>query len=511
MRPTSSPARSSAPRSSTIARPARPALVLAPVAAAILALPAAADAAPRGVFPQPTTTPRAVKLDWARPGGAGVTATRIERRDIDRKGARWRTFRTVRTNTITIRGLTAGKRYRFRIRFRTTGKAFGKPGPSVIVRTRGRVPATVTGLQATGAGDAVALRWSAAKDATGYRLERADVLTGDVEAVGGVLRGTTTRDVPPARLAGRWLRYRVVAVDGGARAAASAPVEARAVGRAPYAAYYALGDSYSAGTGVGQPYDDQPCKRNGRMWAGLIPRDLVPLPRFIACSGATTANVRLTAEGGSAQVPDIGGTQLDRVLRGIRATPGPALITFSIGGNDARFVPQFSRCVTGDCTRDRDAETALIRGAVRRNLDETFAQVRRVAPGADVLVAGYPKLFSEAALPMDPVFALTLTQAERALANEWAQQVNDEVRASALAHGLHPVTREVLDAFDGHGAGSTAPWINPVQVLDAGTPIGVAPDLPATASIHPNAAGNQAYADVMTTALRAFSSTVQVR
>lgn len=485
-------------------------LPLAALAAALL-LPTAASAAPRGVFPQPVNTPRAVKLSWERPSGGGVTATRIERRTLGVRRSRWRTVKTVRTNTTRITGLTAGTRYRFRIRFRTTGRSFGRPGPTVIVRALGRKPAVVAGLRATGAGRDVVLAWPAAKDATSYRLERTDVLSGRSERIGALVRGTTATDTPPERLAGRWLRYRVVARDGGAEAARSAPVEARAAGMPGYASYWALGDSYAAGTGLGQPYDDQPCARSGRMWAALIPRDLVPTPQFLACSGAKTNNVRLTTEGGTAQVPNIGGTQLDRVLRGLRTTPGPALITLSIGGNDARFVPQFTRCITGDCTADAAIETALIRGEVRRNLDATFDQIRRVAPGADVLVAGYPRLFSQDALARDPVFAVTLTQAERRLANVWAVQVDEEVAASARAHGLHPVTDEVLEAFEGHGAGGPSPWINPVQVVDVGTPIGLVPALPATASIHPTAEGNQAYANVMTAALRAFAASVQTR
>lgn len=488
------------------------AAVVVPLAvAATLAVPVGASAAPRGVFPQPVNTPRAVTLTWARPSGAGVTATRIERRTLGVPRPRWRTVRTVRTNTTRFSGLKAGTRYRFRIRFRTTGRSFGRPGPSVIVRTLGRTPAVVTGLRAQGDGRDVVLRWEAAKDATSYRLERTDVTSGRSERIGDVVRGTTATDTPPARLAGRWLRYRVVGKDGGAEARRSAPAEARAVGMPGYATYWALGDSYAAGTGLGQPYDDQPCARNARMWAALIPRDLVPTPQFLACSGASTANVRLTTEGGSAQVANVGGTQLDRVLRGIRATPGPALITLSIGGNDARFVPQFARCVTGDCTRDAATETALIRGEVRRSLDATFEQIRRVAPGADVLVAGYPKLFTEDALPLDPVFAATLTQAERRLANVWATQLDEEVAASARAHGLHPVTDEVLTAFEGHGAGGPSPWINRVEVVDPGTPIGLFPALPATSSIHPTVEGNQAYADVVAGALRAFASRVQTR
>jgi lysophospholipase L1-like esterase len=470
-----------------------------------------ASAAPRGVFPQPVNTPRAVQLTWARPSGAGVTATRIEGRDLASRSKRYRTVATVRTNTVKIKGLKAGHRYRYRIRFRTTGTAFGAPGPTVIVRALGRIPSVATGVGATPDGSGVTVQWPAAKGATRYRVERVDVLSGDVERISRPSTRRSVADTPPARLAGHWLRYRVVAMDGGAEAKPSVPVEVRAPGFAGYTAYYALGDSYSAGTGVGQPYDDQPCARSGRMWANLIPRDLVPVPQFIACSGATTENVRLSGDGGIAQIPDIGGTQLDRVRVGLRTTPGPALITFTIGGNDADFVPQFRRCVTGDCTKDADTETALIRGQVRRNLDATFAQVRQVAPGADVLVAGYPKLFTEAAVPIDAVFATTLTQAERKLANVWATQVDEEVAASARAAGLHPVTTEVLKAFEDHGAGSASPWINTVQAVDPGTPIGLAPTLPATSSVHPNVLGNQAYADVMTAALRAYAAKVQIR
>ncbi|CAB4911323.1 unannotated protein [freshwater metagenome] len=501
------------PRPGWSARPSatarRAAAALA--ATALLATAPAASAAPRGVFPQATTTPRAVLLQWGRPSGAGVTATRVERRDLSSSRPRWRSATTVRTNTVRIRGLRAGSRYRFRLRFRTAGRRFGAPGPSVLVRARGRTPEVVTGLRAAGDGSAVVLSWPAAKDATGYRVERTDVLTGGVERLGASTRARTLRDVPPARLAGRWLAYRVVAADGGAEARPSSAVEARATGSPGYATYWALGDSYAAGTGLGQPYDDQPCARNGRMWAALIPRDLVPLPQFLACSGAKTENVRLSRDGGVAQVAGIGGTQLDRVEQGLRARPGPTLITLSIGGNDARFVPQFTRCVTGDCTADHDTETALIRGAVRRGLDATFAQIRAVAPGADVLVAGYPRLFDEGPVPLDPLFAATLTQAERRLANVWATQVDEEVAAAARSHGLHPVTDEVLAAFVGHGAGGPSPWINRVEVVDPGTPIGLVPQFPATSSIHPTVEGNQAYADVVTAALRAFGSRVQVR
>jgi lysophospholipase L1-like esterase len=435
----------------------------------------------------------------------------VERRDLTAKQRRWRRAGTTTGRSRTIRRLRATHRYALRVRHRAAGGRTLSYSRAVIVRPKGRTPATVTGVRAAADGDRVVLSWNAAAGATGYRLERVDVVSGAVERLAsGAATGRT--DAPPASLAGHWLDYRVVATDGTAAAAPSAPVQVRAAGLASYAAYYALGDSYAAGTGLGQPYDDQQCSRSNRMWGALIPRSLVPPPVLIACSGAKTKDVRLSgAGGGTPQYPDLGGTQLDRVRRAVSATPGPTLITLSIGGNDALFVPQFTRCVVGDCTGDRDTETALIRGPVRRSLDATFTQIRQVAPGADVLVAGYPRLFDEGALPRDAVFAATLTQDERRLANVWATQVDEEVRAAAEAHGLHPVTDEVLKAFEDHGAGGPSPWINPVILADPGTPAGTAPETPATASIHPTAEGNQAYADAVTGALRAYASRVRVR
>ena len=247
------------------------------------------------------------------------------------------------------------------------------------------------------------------------------------------------------------------------------------------------------------------------MWAALISRDLVPEPRRIACSGATTVDVLPSSAGGVKQHDALPGTQLDEVQADLATGTGPALITLSIGGNDAQFIPQFTRCVLGDCTADRDTETALIRGPVRRALDTTFAEIRRLAPAADVLVAGYPRLFTEDVLPTDPLVLTTLTLAERRLANEWADQLNAEVAASAAAHGLHPVTDPVVAAFLGHGAGGAQPWINGVEFLDVGTPIGTSPSVPATKSVHPNAPGNAAYGAVMEEALRRYAGQVQIR
>lgn len=484
---------------------------------------------PRARAARATVTGRRVVLRWSRPRGARFTVIQSKDRTIGQKA--WRRIGApVRGTKRTLTGLRAGHAYRIRLVHRSAarGGRAGRPGRSILVRVprvrvpdpgppdfgppwHPAVPATVTGLQIGTEGDAgITLRWNRALAATTYRVERIDMASGAVERLLGDSNALTRTDTPPPHLAGRWLQYRVVARNGAVEGEPSAAVEARAPGFPAYARYYALGDSYAAGTGIGQPYDDQQCARSNEMWAALIDRTIVPQPQLIACSGAVTRDVRLTATDGIPQHPDLGGTQLDLVQRDLATHAGPSLITISIGGNDARFVPQFTQCVLVDCTGDAATETALIQGEVRQRLDATFAQLRSVAPASDVLIVGYPRLFTEALVSLD-LSLTTVDQAERKLANVWADQLNEEVAASARAHGLHPVTSEVVDAFLGHGAGSANPWINGVVPVDLATPPGVPPATPATKSIHPNLAGNAGYAVAVEGALREYASKVRLR
>lgn len=488
---------------------------------------------PRARAARATVSGPRVVLRWTRPRGARVTVIETKDRTAGQKAWR-RPGKPVRGTKKTLTGLRAGHAYRIRLIHRSAarGGRAGRPGPSILVRVpRAPAPAApgpgerpgfgtywpqnpppqVTGLRVVAHGDAgVTLSWNLVMQASTYRVERIDVATGTVERLPGDSLALTRDDTPPPHLAGRWLQYRVVARNGPVDAVPSDPVEARAPGFPAYARYYALGDSYAAGTGIGQPYDDQQCSRSNAMWAALIDRAIVPQPQLIACSGAVTQDVRLTATDGIPQYPDLGGTQLDLVQRDLATHSGPSLITISVGGNDARFVPQFTQCVLVDCTGDAETETALIRGEVRQRLDATFAQIRAVAPAADVLIVGYPRLFTEAAVSLDPSL-LTVTQSERVLANLWADQLNEEVAASARAHGLHPVTTEVVNGFLGHGAGSADPWINGVVLVDPATPPGVPAATPATKSIHPNPAGNAGYAVAVEGALREYASKVRLR
>ena len=93
-------------------------------------------------------------------------------------------------------------------------------------------------------------------------------------------------------------------------------------------AYYALGDSYSAGEGVPPIVNVGNCiQSEGGAYPSLFAAKTAryDLRAFVACSGAV--------------INDVAGKQLS-VLR-----KGPALVTLTVGGNDANFVPVLLDCL----------------------------------------------------------------------------------------------------------------------------------------------------------------------
>jgi hypothetical protein len=114
--------------------------------------------------------------------------------------------------------------------------------------------------------------------------------------------------------------------------------------------YLALGDSYSSGEGV-FPYFDTTnilsgCHRSTRAYATRIrvPGTTQPIANrsdakfdFIACSGAVTENIPASGEGQHGEPPQLA------AVNGVDASRD--LVTISIGGNDAQFVPLFEYCL----------------------------------------------------------------------------------------------------------------------------------------------------------------------
>ena len=122
-----------------------------------------------------------------------------------------------------------------------------------------------------------------------------------------------------------------------------------------------------------------------------------------------------------------------------------------------------------------------------RLLTDLYADVAERAPGARVMVTGYPLLFSPA--PSDPNLTLKLqiNAATAALNSTIEQAVSVSKDADVNIRYV-----DVTAAFAGHGIGGEPEFINP----PCDPPCN--PDLNA---FHPNVLGYQAYADAIAAAL----------
>ena len=228
--------------------------------------------------------------------------------------------------------------------------------------------------------------------------------------------------------------------------------------------YDALGDSYSAGFGAGRPVG--PCRRSRSAYAvQLDGRMNVHLDDFVACSGATTASL---VSGGQLRALD----------------QDTDLVTVSIGGNDIRWGPAIAACIGGtdeQCAAAVTAARTRITDVLPALLDRVYDQISAAAPRAQVLVVGYPHLFS----PAHGAFLLA-SPAELQSLNDGADLLRDALAAAARRHGFDFV--DVTARFADHGANAPDPWI--------WGPFNATP-------FHPNADGYRAYTAAVEAALDA--------
>jgi lysophospholipase L1-like esterase len=269
----------------------------------------------------------------------------------------------------------------------------------------------------------------------------------------------------PAR---RLLLVAVLAVAASAMAA-TAP-GAVALRPAPSAAdgYVALGDSYSSGTGTGR-YVDERCRRSDAAFPAVVAaaRPGTTLTS-VACSGATVADVERD--------------QLEAL------TPATALVTLTIGGNDAGFSRVVTRCAlpmwVARCGPPVQNARRFLRATLPARLDALYAAIRRRAPVATVVVAGYPRLFN--GIDCGPV--TFFSRGDGRLLNGTADLLRDVLRDRARAAGFR--FADVIPAFRGHAVCDDPEWLNGLSA-------------PLRESFHPNAAGHaEGYAPAILAALR---------
>jgi lysophospholipase L1-like esterase len=218
--------------------------------------------------------------------------------------------------------------------------------------------------------------------------------------------------------------------------------------------YVALGDSYASGTGAGGYGDSGGCKRSANSYAQLWANANAPSAfDFVACSGAVTGDVLANQVGA--------------------VTADTSLVTISIGGNDAGFADVMTDCNLGSddscVSRNQEAQD-FARTTLPGRLDGVYTAIRDRAPGARVVVLGYPHIYQ-----LGGSCSVGLSETKRGAINGSADVLAEVTADRASAFGFTFV--DARAAFAGHEICSGDWWLNSVT-------------WPIDESYHPNAAGH---------------------
>ncbi|MEV3854948.1 SGNH/GDSL hydrolase family protein [Streptomyces sp. NPDC050095] len=318
----------------------------------------------------------------------------------------------------------------------------------------------------------------------------------------------------------------------------------------------AMGDSYSSGEGASEGNADyypetnfrdaqnsgarDACHRSTQAWSrqATMPgrsgsigaradsHDASLDYHLIACSGARTYNVLYggVVQNNGGELPQIEKGYLDQ---------NTSLVTMSIGGNDARFADVIQKCLlsigssscesktfdSGDTDshvggRDSqyvgktlaEATPGIINTIVRPDILATLKQIHAKAPNAQIVLMGYPPLFSDQGecLNVQPGINLGLSAASAAwlngiagtLANAMQGAVDDANSAGIKAWFSNPTAEFAGKAVCGdpesvHGLVKT--------LVDSDDPVTDYPILKdyglSAQSFHPKVAGARLYAN----------------
>jgi len=224
--------------------------------------------------------------------------------------------------------------------------------------------------------------------------------------------------------------------------------------------YVALGDSFAAGLGGGN--EKGVCQRSAASYSeDFASATGVRLVQNAGCSGATTTDLLAN------QLSALG--------------PSANLVTVSIGGNDLNVAGLATACSATEsraCQRSFQSSFTLLT-SLRGRLVQTYAAIAQSAPNARIVVTGYPALFElPSASAPDLTSIAAVNAATEALNSVISSAVHEErVRGFPISY--------VSVSFNGHGIGSTDPWIH----------------ASGAAAYHPTAAGYHRYAEDLRTAL----------
>ena len=182
--------------------------------------------------------------------------------------------------------------------------------------------------------------------------------------------------------------------------------------------YVALGDSYTSGLGAGDYISSSgSCDRSTRaypeQWAATeSPVSFVS----VACAGATTADVL------SSQVSAL--------------SASTTLVSITIGGNDAGFSGVMETCVLGStssCLNAVSVAEAFVTSQLPARLNATLQAIRAHAPGAKIVLLGYPDLYDLSKSST----CIGLSTRDRTALNGGADALDSALAAAAAGQRRH--------------------------------------------------------------------------
>jgi lysophospholipase L1-like esterase len=233
------------------------------------------------------------------------------------------------------------------------------------------------------------------------------------------------------------------------------------------------------------------CLRSDGNYPSLLAEALdVDEVRDVSCSAAETPDVARPQQvaGGQGTVPPQ-----------IRAVDqDTALVTVGIGGNDEDLFASLVGCVGGfgpdsgaegaapdappnqPCLDPDDNGPAEVIARTGDRVETVLRSVRRRAPGAEVVLVGYPRLLGDTT----GCAAFPVRQADLAAARALERALSRSLESAAARAGTSYL--DVYALSEGHEICSDDPWVN-----------GRETDQARALAFHPFAEGQQAIADAL--------------
>jgi lysophospholipase L1-like esterase len=230
--------------------------------------------------------------------------------------------------------------------------------------------------------------------------------------------------------------------------------------------YVALGDSYSSGVGTRVFYEESgECDRSPDAFGPKIAAAKSYTLNFEACSGAKT--------------PEVNEKQLSKL------SSTTSLVTITIGGNDAGFSNVIINCALYyfTCGSAISEANEFIAKKLPGLLETTYKDIRAKATSAQVIVLGYPKLFTKEGTTCNVNF---LTSGNEKKMNESAEKLDAVIKARAEAMKFTFVNP--TSAFEAHEVCSSSEWLN-------------GQSNPLSESYHPNVKGQEEFTSLVEAAI----------